>query len=29
MKVEIVDYLPYSVDVPEDIKEVERFIGKM
>ncbi len=29
MKVEIVDYIPYSVDVPEDIKEVERFIGKM
>jgi len=29
MKVEIVDYIPYPVDVPEDIKEVERFIGRM
>ena len=29
MKVEIVDYIPYPVDVPEDIKEVERFIGEM
>jgi len=29
MKVEIVDYIPYPVDVPEDIKEVERFIGKI
>ena len=28
MKVEIVDFVPYPVDVPEDIKEVEKFMSK-